>query len=58
MLKHGIFGLLNYGNMTVYGVREVFGKSLNFFRQAHAARYTGNRARSKKRLEKSTPPRA
>ena len=34
MLKHGILGLLNYGNMTGYEIREVFDKSLNFFWQA------------------------
>ena len=28
MLKHGILGLLNYGNMTGYEIREIFNKSL------------------------------
>lgn len=31
MLKHGILGLLNYGDMTGYEIREVFRDSLNFF---------------------------
>ena len=31
MLKHGILGLLNYGDMTGYEIREIFNKSLNFF---------------------------
>ncbi len=31
MLKHGILGLLNYGEMTGYEIREVFKDSLNFF---------------------------
>ena len=37
MLKHGILGLLNYGNMTGYEIREVFNKSLNFFWQAQSS---------------------
>lgn len=31
MLKHGILGLLNYGDMTGYEIREAFESSLNFF---------------------------
>ena len=31
MLKHGILGLLNYGDMTGYEINEVFENSLNFF---------------------------
>lgn len=31
MLKHGILGLLNYGSMSGYEIREVFKDSLNYF---------------------------
>lgn len=31
MLKHGILGLLNYGDMTGYEIREVFRDSLSYF---------------------------
>ena len=31
MLKHGILGLLNYGDMTGYEIKDVFEHSLNFF---------------------------
>lgn len=31
MLKHGILGLLNYGDMTGYEIKEVFACSLNYF---------------------------
>lgn len=31
MLRHGILGLLNYGDMTGYEIRETFQNSLNFF---------------------------
>nr|WP_297172370.1 PadR family transcriptional regulator [uncultured Agathobaculum sp.] len=31
MLKHGILGLLNYGDMSGYKIREVFKNSLNYF---------------------------
>ncbi len=31
MLKHGILGLLNYGDMTGYEIMEVFRDSLNYF---------------------------
>lgn len=31
MLKHGILGLLNYGEMSGYEIREVFKDSLNYF---------------------------
>ena len=34
MLKHGILGLLNYGEMTEYEIMEVFRDSLNYFRDA------------------------
>ncbi len=37
MLKHGILGLLNYGNMTGYEIREIFNQSLNFFWQAQSS---------------------
>ncbi len=37
MLKHGTLGLLNYGNMTGYEIREIFNKSLNFFWQAQSS---------------------
>lgn len=37
MLKHGILGLLNYGDMTGYEIREIFNKSLNFFWQAQGS---------------------
>lgn len=31
MLKHGILGLLNYGDMSGYEIMEVFRDSLNYF---------------------------
>lgn len=31
MLKHGILGLLNYGNITGYDIMRVFKDSLSFF---------------------------
>lgn len=31
MLKHGILGLLNYGDMSGYEIRKVFKDSLNYF---------------------------
>ena len=31
MLKHGILGLLNYGDMSGYEIRQVFKDSLNYF---------------------------
>lgn len=31
MLKHGILGLLNYGDMTGYEINKAFKSSLNFF---------------------------
>ena len=37
MLKHGILGLLNYGDMTGYEIRETFQNSLNFFWQAQSS---------------------
>lgn len=48
MLKHGILGLLNYGDMTGYEIREVFNKSLNFFGRLKAVRFTVSYAPSKK----------
>ncbi len=37
MLKHGILGLLNYGNMSGYEIREVFKDSLNYFWMAQTS---------------------
>lgn len=37
MLKHGILGLLNYGDMTGYEIRETFKTSLNFFWTAQSS---------------------
>ena len=37
MLKHGILGLLNYGDMTGYEIRTVFKVSLNHFWQAQTS---------------------
>lgn len=37
MLKHGILGLLSYGNMTGYEIMEVFRDSLNFFWNANTS---------------------
>ncbi|RRD95330.1 PadR family transcriptional regulator [Clostridiales bacterium COT073_COT-073] len=37
MLKHGILGLLNYGDMTGYEIRETFQNSLNFFWTAQSS---------------------
>lgn len=37
MLKHGILGLLNYGDMSGYEIREVFNDSLNYFWTAHTS---------------------
>lgn len=37
MLKHGILGLLNYGEMTGYEIMEVFRDSLNFFWSAQTS---------------------
>lgn len=34
MLKHGILGLLNYGEMSGYEIMEVFRDSLNYFWKA------------------------
>ena len=31
MLKHGVLGLLSYGDMTGYEIMEVFRDSLAFF---------------------------
>lgn len=37
MLRHGILGLLNYGNMSGYEIREVFKDSLNYFWKAQTS---------------------
>ncbi|MBP3295294.1 MAG: PadR family transcriptional regulator [Lachnospiraceae bacterium] len=37
MLKHGILGILNYGDMTGYEIRTVFKVSLNHFWQAQTS---------------------
>ena len=37
MLKHGILGLLNYGDMTGYEINAVFKDSLNYFWQAQTS---------------------
>lgn len=37
MLKHGILGLLNYGDMTGYEIMEVFRDSLNYFWSANTS---------------------
>ena len=37
MLKHGILGLLNYGNMTGYEIMIVFRDSLSYFWQAQTS---------------------
>lgn len=37
MLKHGILGLLNYGDMTGYEIMTVFRDSLNYFWQAQTS---------------------
>ena len=37
MLKHGILGLLNYGEMTGYEIKNVFEDSLNFFWKAQTS---------------------
>lgn len=37
MLKHGILGLLNYGDMTGYEIRETFQHSLNYFWPAQSS---------------------
>lgn len=37
MLKHGILGLLNYGDMTGYEIMEVFRDSLGFFWKAQTS---------------------
>ncbi|MCR4941016.1 MAG: PadR family transcriptional regulator [Treponemataceae bacterium] len=37
MLKHGILGLLNYGNMTGYDIKTVFNDSLRHFWQAQTS---------------------
>lgn len=37
MLKHGILGLLNYGAMTGYEIKEVFQNSLSYFWKAQTS---------------------
>ncbi len=37
MLKHGIMGLLSYGDMTGYEIMQVFRDSLNFFWNANTS---------------------
>lgn len=37
MLKHGILGLLNYGDMSGYEIMEVFRDSLNYFWNAQTS---------------------
>ena len=37
MLKHGILGLLNYGDMTGYDIMTVFRDSLSHFWQAQTS---------------------
>lgn len=37
MLKHGILGLLNYHDLSGYGIMEVFRDSLNFFWSAQTS---------------------
>lgn len=37
MLKHGILGLLSYGELTGYEIREAFESSLNFFWPAQSS---------------------
>lgn len=37
MLKHGILGLINYGDMTGYEIREAFKSSLNYFWSAQTS---------------------
>ena len=37
MLKHGILGLLNYGDMTGYEIMEVFRDSLSYFWNAQTS---------------------
>ncbi|MCR4850852.1 MAG: PadR family transcriptional regulator [Lachnospiraceae bacterium] len=37
MLKHGILGLLNYGNMTGYEIKTAFNDSLNHFWHAQTS---------------------
>ena len=37
MLKHGILGLLNYGDMTGYEIMTVFRNSLNHFWHAQTS---------------------
>lgn len=36
-LRHGLLGLLNYGDNTGYELNRIFKHSLNFFWQAHAS---------------------
>jgi DNA-binding PadR family transcriptional regulator len=55
MLKHGILGLLNYGEMTGYEIKEVFACSLNFFWTAQTSQiYRELQTIEKKHWAKST----
>lgn len=56
MLKHGILGLLNYGDMTGYEIMEVFRDSLNFFWNAQTSQiYRELQGLEKKALVSKTP---
>lgn len=55
MLKHGILGLLNYGDMTGYEIKDVFEHSLNFFWTAQTSQiYRELQTIEKKGWAKST----
>ena len=55
MLKHGILGLLNYGDMTGYEIKEVFERSLNYFWTAQTSQiYRELQTIEKKGWAKST----
>ncbi len=50
MLKHGILGLLNYGDMTGYEIMTVFRDSLSHFGRLRKARSIGNCKLLKKKV--------
>ena len=55
MLKHGILGLLNYGDITGYEIKEVFERSLNYFWTAQTSQiYRELQTIEKKGWAKST----
>ena len=55
MLKHGILGFLNYGDMTGYEIKEVFEHSLNYFWTAQTSQiYRELQTIEKKGWAKST----